>query len=122
MSTVRDTHYRTFQATAAALSRGQRVKCSAGAATIETAGDDRLAIGVANEDIAASGWGTVRLWGPTCQFIASAATAQGAALYATASGKVDDGDAGTKLIGYVALEAATADGDVIEAALCHYVT
>lgn len=116
MSTVRDTHFRTFQATAVALVRGQRVKCTAGAATIETAGDDNLAIGVANEDIAASGWGTVRLWGPTTLVKVSAAVAQGALLYATASGEVDDGDAGTKSIGHVALEAATANDDVIEAA------
>ena len=45
--------------------------------------------------------------------VAGAAIARAALLYPLASGKVDD--TGTTAIGLVAAEAATADGDIIEA-------
>ncbi len=115
MSTINDDGHITLQATAVAITKGLRVTYdSAGKILASGAAND--AIGVALEDIAASGWGTVKLFSAPGTFfvVAGAAVARGAALHAIAAGKVDD--AGANLIGMIALEAATADGDIIPAA------
>ncbi len=72
------------------------------------------AIGVTVEAIAADGYGTVKLFNAGGTFIiwANAAIAAGAQLYPTAAGGIDD--AGTTALPLVALEAATAQGDLIE--------
>lgn len=106
---------KTFQATAVALEAYRRVKVDADG-LISLAGNND-AIGVVEHDVAASGYGTVKLFSApgTINFTAGGAVARGAVLYPAANGKVDDVLLGS-LLGYVALEAATADGDIIEAA------
>ena len=108
------TGYKTFQATATALTAHKRVKVDSDG-LISVAGATDATIGVTIEAIEASAYGRVKLFtGPgTFVFTASAAITKGAALYPTAAGKVDD--TGTTGIGFVALDTATADGDYIEA-------
>jgi hypothetical protein len=110
------TGYRTFQATAVAIAAGARVAVdSNGLISVSGAAND--SIGVTVEVVAASGYGTVKLWSApgTFQVLAGAAITRGAALYPIASGKVDDVGTTGGALGLVALEAATADGDIIEA-------
>lgn len=120
MSTVNESGYKTFTATAVAISKNVRVlQDSSG--LISAAGVSDEWIGTTIEDCAASGTTTVRLRNcpGTHFFTASAAITRGAKLYAAASGKVDDGStvlAGGAPIGFEACEAATADGDIIECA------
>jgi hypothetical protein len=113
MTTSNETGYKTFQATAAAIAPYVRVKVDSNG-LISVAGAAEIAIGVTLENIAASGYGSVKLFSATGTWLmtAGAAIARGAELYPLAAGKVDD--TGTTKIGMVALEAATADGDVIE--------
>jgi hypothetical protein len=118
MTTTRnDTGFKTFT-TAAAITEGQRVKCtSAGLADVAGATDP--AIGTATAAAASGGLLTVKLFGGPGTFlvVAAAAITRGAQLYPAAAGEVDD--SGTTKIGLVALEAATAQGDIIEAAPCY---
>lgn len=104
---------KSFQATAVAIAQGVRVKVDS-SGLISAAGATDSAIGTTLAAVAASDYGTVLLFGPTLLVTASAAIARGALLYPTASGRVDD--AGTTAIDLVSLEAATAAGDIIEAA------
>ena len=115
MTTANRTGFKTFTATAAAIAEGVRVKVDSNG-LISAAGATEIAIGVTVEPVAASGIGNVKLFTAPGTFLctASAAITRGAELYPTASGKVDD--AGTTKLGLVALEAATADGDLIECA------
>lgn len=103
----------TFQATAVALEAFVRVTLDSNG-LISVAGASDLGIGVTQEAVAASGYGTVKLWGApgTFQIQTAAAVTRGAQLYAAASGEVDD--TGTYKLPLVANEAATAQGDVIE--------
>lgn len=103
---------KSFQATAAALGLGIRVKLDT-AGKILVAGSTDPAIGTTIEAIASGGYGTVLLFGPSRLVTAGAAITAAALLYPLASGKVDD--TGTIAIGLVAGSAATADGDIIEA-------
>ena len=105
--------YKTFQATAVAIGVGKRVVVDS-SGTIAVAGAAVLAIGVTLENIAASGYGTVKLFNAPGTFLmcANAAIVAGTQLYPTAAGNVDD--AGTTALPLVALEAATAQGDLIE--------
>lgn len=115
MSTVNESGYRTFQATAVAISKNLRVAVdSDGKIAVSGAANDW--IGTTIEDVLASGYTTVRLRSTpgTHFFTASAAITRGNRLYPTASGKVDDAGTTGGNIGFVALEAATADGDIIE--------
>jgi len=63
----------------------------------------------------------VKLWNSsgTFKMIAIEASAVGANLYTEAAGKVQDTGASTSFLFAKALEAATADGDVIECVLLH---
>jgi hypothetical protein len=120
MSTVNTTGYKAFTATAVAIAKNVRVLLDS-SGTISAAGVSDEWIGTTIEDIAASGTGVVRLRNApgTHFFTASAAVTRGAKLYAAAAGKVDDGSTvlgGGANIGFEALEAATADGDIIECA------
>jgi len=120
MASINESGYKTFTATAVALAKNVRVLLDS-SGTISVAGVSDEWIGTTVEDIAASGTGTVRLRNApgTHFFTASAAVTRGAKLYAAASGKVDDGSTvlgGGAPIGFEALEAATADGDIIECA------
>lgn len=109
--------FRTFTATAVAIAAFVRVKVdSAGLILVAGATDDW--VGVTQVPIAASGSGPVRLRTAAGSFLVtvSEAVAAGAPLYAAASGKVSDTGGVGPLARLVALEAATADGDIIEAA------
>lgn len=101
-----------------ALAAYRRVKLSA-AETVSYADADEKAIGVTDGEAASGAHVAVRLLGGTThKATASAAVTANASIYATADGKVDDTGAGSgsTAIG-VALEAALADGDVIEVIL-----
>lgn len=115
MTTSNETGLKTFQATAAALAQAVRVQVNSSGLML-VAGATDPAIGVTTEAVAASGYGTVKLFSAPGTFLvtAGAAITRGAVLYPLAAGKVDD--TGTTAMGLVALEAATADGDIIEAA------
>lgn len=105
---------RSFTATAVAITQFKRVMVDS-AGLISVAGATDVAVGVVIADVAASGVGTVMLNGAgTMQMVAAAAITRGATLYAAAAGKVDD--TGTNEVGYVALETATAENDIIECA------
>lgn len=116
-SSENSTGLRTLQATSTAIAYGARVKVDSNG-LISVAGATDPAIGVTTEYVAASGYGTVKLFTApgTYMCLAGGAVTRGAHLYPAASGKVDD--SGTTKIGLVALEAAGADGDVIECAPC----
>jgi len=114
-TTANSSGYRTFQATAAAIAIGIRVTVDANG-LISAAGAAVGAIGVTVEAVAASGYGTVKLFNAPGTFMmcAHAGITRGAILYPAAAGRVDD--AGTTTIPLVALEAATAQDDLIECA------
>ncbi len=113
MNTVNDSGYKTFQATAVAIGEGKRVTVDS-SGLISVAGAAVGAVGVTTEAIAASGYGTVKLFSGsgTYRMCANAAIARGAIIYPTAGGNIDD--AGTTALPLVALEAATAQNDLIE--------
>ncbi len=110
-----NTGYKTFQATGSAIAAYLRVKVDSNG-LISVAGATENAVGVTTEAVAASGYGNVKLFNAPGTYLvtAGAAIARGARLFPLAGGKVDD--TGTTAIPLLALEAATADGDVIEAA------
>lgn len=110
-----DTKTRTFQASAA-IDQWILVKLSA-AETVAAAGLAEQPIGVttretfaANDDVAVallSGQGTIKC-------TAANAITVGAVVYGRADGKVDDVSTSSAVQIGVALEAATASGDIIE--------
>ena len=115
MSTVNESGYRTFQATAVAIAKNLRVAVdSDGKIAVSGAANDW--IGMTIEDVLANGYTTVRLRSTpgTHFFTASAAITSGNRLYPTAAGKVDDAGTTGGSIGFVAIESATTDGDIIE--------
>lgn len=118
-TTQNSTGYKTFTATATAIGEAVRVKLDS-SGNISAAGATDAWIGTTMEAIAASGSGTVKLRSAPGTFLvtASAAIAAGARLYPTASGKVDDAAGTGNFTGLQAVEAATADGDIIEAVPC----
>ena len=97
---------------AVAINEGQRVKINAGAWDVAAAAD--LAAGVATHAAAAGEVLTVKLFNAPGTFImrANAPIAAGAQIYPATNGNIDD--AGTTPLPLVALEAATAAGDLIE--------
>ena len=97
-----------------ALPAFTRVKMSG--ATIVFADDEEKAIGITQAIIANGAVGTVKLipGGGTHKCVAADAISAGAAVYAAADGEVES--SGTIIMGY-AMEASTADQDVIE---CHF--
>lgn len=112
-----DNGTRTFTANGALLA-GMRVKVTSASATIppqvEVAGSGEQHHGVVIYDAADTAMVAVRLrtGGGTVEAIASEAFTVGATLYGAAAGKVKDTSAGSAI--GVALEAATADGDIVE--------
>lgn len=113
MATQNSTGFKTFQATAVAIEEGVRVTLDANG-LISAAAAASTGIGVTVEAIAASGYGTVKLFTGPGTFLIQAAgpVTRGAALYSAAAGEVDD--TGTYRLHLVAGEAATAQGDLIE--------
>lgn len=106
---------KAFKATSAVVAY-RRVKYD-GAGAVSYAGVGEVWIGVTQAAGAAGDFVTVLLRTAigTCKVCAAEALADGATLYAAANGKVKDTASGT-LTG-IALEAALADGDIIEALL-----
>lgn len=114
-----DTNTRTFQADAA-IAQYLRVYFTGG--QISTAGAANRDIGVTDKaSLAANEYVAVRLRNAagTCKMTAADAITQGAIVYAAAGGKIDDAGAdGGEALGY-ALEAVTADGDILEVLRCN---
>ena len=87
-----------------------------------TAGITEIGDGIAQTPALAAGDViSVKVWnsGGTFKMIAVEASAVAANLYTEASGKVQDTAASTSFLFAKALEAATADGDIIECVLLH---
>lgn len=87
-----------------------------------TAGIAEIGDGIAQDAAFATGDViSVKLWNSsgTFKMIAVEASAIGATLYTEAAGKVQDTAASTSFKFAKALEAATADGDIIECVLLH---
>lgn len=114
-TTQNTTGHRTFFATAAAIAPWIRVKVDSNGQISAAAASDPW-IGVTEEQVAASGAGTVNLVSTrgTILMTASGAITRGAQVFPAASGK--NSASGTTALDMIALEAATADGDVIECA------
>lgn len=115
MSQFNDSGYKSFECDEA-ISQYARVKLDADG-KITTAGLTDKGIGVATRATFAAGETVnVKLNSApgTFKMIASEALAAGAIVYSEASGKVQDTAQATSFQVGVAMEAATADGDVIE--------
>ena len=106
--------YKSFIATGTAIPAYTRVTVNASGQITAAAATD-ITIGVTMEYIASNGIGNVKLFSAPGSFMmtASAAITAGTQLYPTASGRV--AGTGTTALNLVALDAATAAGDVIEA-------
>ncbi len=108
---------RTFTANGA-ITAHSRVKVSSGTTTtppqVELAGSGEQHIGYAEYAVATGELVAVRIrnYNGTVEAIAGEALAKGAVLYGAAAGKVKDTSAGSAI--GIALEEATADGDIIE--------
>jgi hypothetical protein len=105
--------YKTFQATAVAIAAYSRVKVDS-SGLISVAAAAEAAVGVVMEAVAASGYGTVKLFsaGGSFPMIASVAITNGTQVYPAASGKI--AASGTTALNFQAIEAATANNDIIE--------
>lgn len=115
-STTKNTSGRTFQATAVAIPAYSLVTVDSNG-LVSASGDNATEqiIGVTTEDVAASGYGNVQLLnaGGTVEVLAGGNTiAVAATVYIDGSGKVGTDSSNTKI--GVALQASSADGDVIE--------
>jgi hypothetical protein len=106
----------------AAIGKYKRVTFEADGRVVQ-AGLTDVGIGVAqNAAFAAGDIIPVKLWnsGGTFKMVASEALARAAVLYTETDGEVQDTAAATSVPFAQALEAATADGDVIECVLQPY--
>ena len=123
-STTNNWDSRTFQATAVAISAYSLVVVDSNG-LISVAGDSSsdTIIGVTTDDIAASGWGNVRFLGAggTIEVLAGGDTiAVADTVYNDGSGKIGTDNGNTKI--GLALQASSADGDVIEVVSQHETT
>ena len=122
-STTSQASGRTFQATAAAIDAYSLVALdSSGTISVAGANATDHVIGTVTEDVAASGYGNVQLInsGGTMECICGGDTiAVDDIVYATSNGKLGTDAANTK-IGY-ALQATSADNDVIEVLIHNHV-
>jgi hypothetical protein len=121
MSQQVDSRTRTFIADAAIAQFARVVFESDG--RVVTAGITEVGVGIAQSPAFAAGDAiAVKLWNSdgTFKMIAVEALAVGATLYTEAAGKVQDTAAATSVPFAQALEAATADGDIIECVLLPY--
>ena len=115
-STTHQASGRTFQATAVAIEAYSLVTLDS-SGTIAASGDNATEqiIGVTTEDIDASGYGNVQLLnaGGTIEVLCGGNTiAVADSTYIDGSGKIGTDNTNTKI--GVALQASSADGDVIE--------
>lgn len=101
---------KTFTA-GAALEANRRVKLASG--VLQYAGDEEAYIGVTLNKYASGDQAAVKLktTGATFLMTASAAITSGASAYGAANGKIEPTGTAAQV---TALEAATADGDIIE--------
>lgn len=114
MSQYVETPCRTFNAVGA-IAQHQRVKL--GATGVDVAGLDDIDIGTAEvASLGANQKIPVRMRNScgTVKMVAAEAFAVGASLYSAASGRVADTAAATSYFVGIALEEATAAGDVVE--------
>lgn len=113
-----DSGFRAFPVGASAITVGTRVALSSGLA-VAAGAPNGTALGVALGDAAANGIVTVKLntAAGTHEMKAGGAISAGAAVYPAASGKVLASQTSSNNAIGIALEAATADGDIIEVAL-----
>lgn len=112
-----DDRYKTFSS-GAARAEYTRVKSAAG--VLATAGATEAGVGIqADATTAISQNALVRLLngGGTVPMIASKAIAIDTSVYTAASGKITDSSAGGAVLLGTSLEAAGADGDIIEVLL-----
>lgn len=117
MSQQTENGLKTFTA-GEALEAYRRVKLSAGSGSqVEYADVDEAAIGITQGKVESAEMVTValRTSGRTYKVTANEAIAAGASIYGGNDGKVQDTNPGTGTVRGIALEAATADGDIIEA-------
>jgi hypothetical protein len=115
MSQFIDGGYKGFPASAAIIQYARVVLASDG--TISTAGLTDKDLGTAQQAAFAAGDIVnvkLRTAAGTHKMVAIEALAVGATVYTEANGKVQDTAASTSYILGTALEAATADGDIIE--------
>lgn len=113
MSQYVNTLERTFTASAA-ITQYSLVQL-ANTGKVSTNGLATRAIGIATRAAFADGDEiTVRMFFPTYKMIAKEAIAIAATLYTEAGGKVQDTAETTSLPMFIALEAATAENDIIE--------
>lgn len=115
MTTSNSSGFRTFQATAVAIGAFKRVKVDSGGLISVCTGAE-AAVGVTQEAIALSGYGTVKLFNAPGTFLmcANAAITRGNSVYPANSGNITG--AGNTAMPLIALEAANALGDIIEVA------
>jgi predicted RecA/RadA family phage recombinase len=113
-----DSGFRAFPVGASALTAGTRVSLSSGLA-VAAGAPNASALGVAIGDAPANGIVTVKLntAGGTHEIKAGGVISAGAAVYPAASGKILAAQTSSNNAIGIALEAATADGDVIEVVL-----
>lgn len=115
MSQYNESGVKTFTATSA-ITQFSRVKLtSSSGSAVELAGAGESFIGITTADATAAGAPVSVILtsaGRTYKAVAAEALAAGAVIYGGAVGKVQDTASGTAI--GVAIEAATADGDVIE--------
>lgn len=112
MSTQQDDTTRTFTA-AEAISAWTRVGITS-ANAVYVAPLTNVDVGVAQHDAASGDQVSVKLYKPTFSMMAAGAITAASPVYPAASGKVSGSSTGTAL--GAAVEAATADRDVIEIA------
>jgi predicted RecA/RadA family phage recombinase len=113
-----DSGFRAFPVGASALTAGTRVSLSSGLA-VAAGAPNASALGVAIGDAPANGIVTVKLntAGGTHEMKAGGVISAGAVVYPAASGKILASQTSSNNAIGIALEAATADGDVIEVVL-----
>jgi len=113
-----DSGFRAFPVGASAITVGTRVSLSSGLA-VAAGAPNGTALGVAIGDAPANGIVTVKLntASGTHEMRAGGVISAGAAVFPAASGKVLATTTSANLAIGIALEAATADGDVIEVEL-----
>jgi hypothetical protein len=114
MSQYNETGIKTFTASGA-ITANTLVKLSS-AGVVATAGLAEAPIGVALETVATTKDVAVKLLNTqgTVKIMTDDAVTVGALVYGQASGKCDDASGSSAVIIGRALEAATADGDIIE--------
>lgn len=105
---------RTLTAAAALSAFSRIIVDSSGEAAL--ASNNGLSIGVLQKDVAADDPAPVRLYAPTFMMMASGAITAGSQVYPAANGKVSGSQVTDAQVG-VAIEAATADRDIIEIAI-----